>query len=99
MGKPIVATSNEGYASVVTDGKEGLLVPPKNTKALAEALKTLIEDERLRKKFGENGLAAVKEYDWSIIARRIIDYYEQASKKLKQDSVPADTRFTTGTPV
>ena len=64
LGKPIVATSNEGYSSVVTDGEQALLVPPRNSKALAEALKRLIEDTSLRHKLGANGLMTVQRYDW-----------------------------------
>jgi phosphatidylinositol alpha-mannosyltransferase len=83
LGKPIVATSNEGYSSVLTDGEQGLLVPPKNSKALSKALQHLIEDGSLRDKLGANGLLSVRSYDWPLVARRVLDYYEKVSVNAK----------------
>ena len=79
VGKPVVASNIEGYASVVTDGREGILVPPKNTAALANALCRCIEDKDLRRRMAEQGLITVCQYDWPIIARRILDYYGQVT--------------------
>jgi phosphatidylinositol alpha-mannosyltransferase len=75
MGKPIVATSIEGYASVVTHGREGLLVPPKDDKELAQALLSLISDEPLRRKMANRGMRTAQNYDWAKVARRVLDYY------------------------
>ena len=75
LGKPIVASNIEGYASVVTDGQEGLLVLPKDVNQLISALNRLIEDPELRTKMGSQGLISVKKYDWPIIAHRILEYY------------------------
>ncbi len=75
VGKPIVATSIEGYASVITHGREGLLVPPKNDKELACALLSLISDEPLRRQMGAQGVLTAQDYDWSKVARRVLDYY------------------------
>lgn len=75
VGKPIVATDIEGYASVMTHGEEGLLVPPKNNKELARALASLISDEPLRRWMGAKGMLTAREYDWRKIARRVFDYY------------------------
>ncbi|RJO60966.1 MAG: glycosyltransferase family 1 protein [Dehalococcoidia bacterium] len=99
LGKPIVATSNDGYASVVTHGEQGLLVPPKNIKALAEALKRLIEDGSLRGKLGANGLKTVQSYDWPLVARRVLDYYQQVSPLADTSKACAPSKISAGTPV
>lgn len=52
MGKPVVASNIEGYASLLTDGVEGLLVPPKDEDRLAQALISLMSDESLRQQMG-----------------------------------------------
>jgi phosphatidylinositol alpha-mannosyltransferase len=75
VGKPIVATSIEGYASVITHGREGLLVPPKDDKELAQALLSLISDEPLRRQMAARGVLTAQDYDWKKVARRVLDYY------------------------
>lgn len=75
VGTPVVATDIDGYASVMTQGKEGLLVPPKNDKELARALLSLISDEPLRQQMGARGMVTAQEYDWRKVARRVLDYY------------------------
>ena len=49
-GKPCVSTSlSTGVPFVNQDGKTGIVVPPKNPQALAEAINTLLDDPALRK--------------------------------------------------
>lgn len=79
LGKPIVASSNLGYASVVKDREQALLVPPHNSTALTEALRSLIDDKELRMRMGASGWHAVQKYNWPVVAKRILDYYEQVS--------------------
>jgi len=75
VGKPIVASNIEGYASVVTHGTEGLLVPPQNAEKLAQALISLMTDESLRQQMGAKGRLKAVEYDWESIAQRVLNYY------------------------
>ncbi len=74
-GKPVVATSIEGYASVMTHGREGLLVPPKKDDALADAISTLLKDPGLRATLGANGRRKANEYRWERVAGQVMDYY------------------------
>jgi len=73
--KPVIATSITGYASVVTDGKDGLLVPPKDDEALAQAILKLIDDKSLRQRLGEHGRVKAEKYSWENVAREVLDYY------------------------
>jgi phosphatidylinositol alpha-mannosyltransferase len=75
MGKPIVASNIDGYASLVTHGVEGLLVPPKDKKMLAQALITLMASQSLRQEMGARGRVKAADYSWEHIARRVLDYY------------------------
>jgi phosphatidyl-myo-inositol alpha-mannosyltransferase len=77
MGKPIIASRIEGYASVITHKREGLLVPPKDPASLAHALELCIKNRILRQGMGDQGLVTVRQYDWPIIARRVLEYYEK----------------------
>jgi phosphatidylinositol alpha-mannosyltransferase len=75
MGKPVVASNIEGYASVVTDGVDGLLVPPRDDQALAEVLFSLVTDQSLREQMGARGRDTALKYSWEHIAQRVLDYY------------------------
>jgi len=75
VGKPIVATNIEGYASVVTQGEDGLLVPPQDSRALAQALVSVMSDEVLRQQMEAKGKLKAQGYSWEHIAQRILDYY------------------------
>ncbi len=75
IGKPIVASNIDGYASVMTHGVEGLLVPPKDERALAQALMSLMADESPRQQMGARGRHTAEGYDWKHIAQRVLDYY------------------------
>jgi phosphatidyl-myo-inositol alpha-mannosyltransferase len=74
-GKPVIASNISGYASVISNGKNGLLVPPKQEVPLAQAITGLMKNESLRKQLGENGRLASTSYGWDKIARRVMDYY------------------------
>ncbi len=75
VGKPIVATNIDGYASVVTHGEDGLLVPPKDSRALARALVSVMSNETLRQQMGARGRLKAGEYSWEHVAQRVFDYY------------------------
>jgi len=55
VGLPIVATRVGGVSELVEDGVTGFLVPPKDPKALAEAIQKLLDDPELRKEMGQAG--------------------------------------------
>jgi len=56
-GRPIVATTAGGMPEVVQDGKTGILVAPRNDRALADAIVKLLKDPALRERMGTAGLA------------------------------------------
>jgi len=82
-GRPVVATNIEGYASVVTHGQEGLLVPPMTVKPLADALLTLLNDKQRREQMGQKGIITARKYDWEGIARRVADYYGKTIARVR----------------
>jgi glycosyltransferase involved in cell wall biosynthesis len=55
MEVPIVATSVSGCIDVVKEGLTGLLVPPRNAEALANALRRLLQDPNMRRNMGKCG--------------------------------------------
>ncbi len=94
VGTPVIASHIEGYARVLTDGAEGLLVPPKNVEKLAEAITTLLKDSALRQRMGAEGRLKAMEYNWAQIARRVLDFYVETINKTTHKEVikEAETR-------
>jgi len=86
VGKPVVATSIPGYASVVTHGEDGLLVPPRNYQELSQALLTLLNDEKLRQQMGAKGKVKSKDYDWKVISKRLLDFYQRTIDQVRGSS-------------
>ena len=76
-GLPVVASNIDGYASVITHGVDGLLVRPKDTMALADALTTLIRDSALRERLAARGRLRVDEFSWPRIGQQVESYYER----------------------
>jgi phosphatidyl-myo-inositol alpha-mannosyltransferase len=75
-GTPIVTTNIEGYRTVVTSGQDGLVVPPRDPAALAQAIITLLQDPELARRLAARGCETVQRYAWPTIARRLIHLYE-----------------------
>ncbi len=77
-GTPVVASAIAGYSDVVTDGLDGILVPPGDPQRLAEELQRAhYEPERLTA-MGEAARRSAERYAWPHVADRISQVYEQA---------------------
>jgi len=82
MGKPIVTTNAVGCREVVEHGRNGFLIPTRDSKALAEAIEILIKNKKLREKFGKiSRKKAIKEFDKNIVIEKIINLYKKLLKK------------------
>ncbi len=77
-GAPIVASSIEGFTDVLSGGREGLLVPPRDSKALSEALKRLLSDEGLGERLGKQAAKTAQKYNWDRMSGQVLSLYEEA---------------------
>ncbi len=76
-GKPVVTTPAGGTAELVVDGVTGLLVPPGDAAALAEALSGLLADPDRARQLGEAGRERVRtEFSAARAAEEILRIYE-----------------------
>jgi phosphatidylinositol alpha-mannosyltransferase len=76
-GTPILASRIPGYASVLTHGREGFLTEPKNPAAIAAGIIRLLSDPDLRSAMGQAGKRTAAQYDWPIVAGRVLAFYER----------------------
>ena len=59
--KPVVSTTVAGIPELVANGKTGVLVPPRDAPALADAMERLVRDENLRSDFGRAGRLRIEQ--------------------------------------
>lgn len=86
-GLPVVASDIVGYRSVMVHGQEGLLVPPGQPEALAQALGRLIDDDHLRHAMARRGRLKAGRYDWGQIVDQVLEvYYDTMEHKMKTPS-------------
>ena len=77
METPIVASNIDGIVEILENNKEGLLVPPRNSDALAEAIEKLYKDRTLQKKFLINAKEKIKQFDTKIVSMQWFEFYEE----------------------
>ncbi len=71
-GVPVVASNISGIPELVDDGKSGILVPPRDPEAIADAIERLWHDPALREALGKEGRAKVlREFDQHKNAARL----------------------------
>lgn len=76
MNRAVVGSRVEGIAEEVVDGETGVLVEPRNSAALADAIEALLWDTSLRERMGKAGRARVEKlYSLKTTARLLQDVY------------------------
>ncbi len=76
-GVPVVASDIEGYRWVVEPGQEGLLVPPRSSRHLANALIALARDPSRRAAMGRAGRQTAQTYAWPTLVDHIERVYQR----------------------
>lgn len=77
-GRAVVASDIPGYAAVLRDGVEGLLVPAGDAAAVAAALVRLLGDPAEAAAMAERGRARAAEFDWDTLGGRVEEIYRRA---------------------
>lgn len=89
-GTAIVCSDIHGYKGVVRRGEEALLVPPGESRPLAEGIRRVLDDPDLRDRMRQSGLERVVEFGWDRIAARVEAYYGFVIRRLAvQGSLPS----------
>ncbi len=75
--KPVVASNLPGVRDIVQDGKTGLLVPPKDSDQIAQALLKFISDREFARMAGRNARKQVESYSWHHCVQEMIAIYRE----------------------
>ena len=82
IGRPVVTTDSVGCRDTVIDGKNGFMIPIKDSDALADALKKLIDNSELRQEMGRNAREfAVSKFDIKDVVKVHLDVYKNIMEK------------------
>jgi len=71
-GVPVVATDTGGIKDIVKDGVNGLLVPEKDSSALAKAITKLQQDATLRHKLAAGGPGVADQFTWPKVTEKYL---------------------------
>ena len=81
-GLPVVATRAGGTAEGFVDGETALLIPPNDTRAMADAIARLVRDEPLRQRLRENGIREARErWGFGAYMDRVLDFYHRVCER------------------
>lgn len=85
VGLPCIATRAGGMPDVVTHGENGLLIEPRDPKALAAAILRLAADPELQRRFRENGPRIAEErFSAERMVERYVETYRQTLEEWKR---------------
>ncbi|MCH8889192.1 glycosyltransferase [Patescibacteria group bacterium] len=77
-GLPVIASSVGGVGEIISDQKSGILIKPKDSKALVVAIRLLVSDDSLRAKFGTKlKEKIVTEFSFEHMLEKTVEVYKQ----------------------
>lgn len=95
-GTPVIASAIAGYSDVVTNGVDGVLVPPGDAQRLAEEMQRAHhEPDRLRE-MGEAARRSAERYAWPRVAADLREVYERAIEVPEPATLPARLAIRAG---
>lgn len=78
MGVPVISTNITGCNEIITDGQNGLLIPPRSLDALTNAMKILMEDHKMRSMMAAAARPAMKtKYEQQKVWGETLNAYKQ----------------------
>ena len=81
-GVPAIVPRLPALEEVVEEGKTGMFYEPGNFSSLANTINLLIEDEKMRRQMGNNGIKTVKDkYEWGKLADQFVEICEKLYQK------------------
>jgi phosphatidylinositol alpha-1,6-mannosyltransferase len=86
-GVPSVAGDSGGVRSAVLDAETGVLVPPEEPERVADAIRTLMVDEPLRRRLGAAAReAALQRFNWDRVARDTVEFAARCVDRARSTS-------------
>lgn len=81
-GIPVIASNFELWKTIVEGSQCGICVDPKNISEIANAIKSILDDDKASKQMGKNGRQAVLEkYNWDLEQKTLLEVYDYLKKE------------------
>ena len=81
MGLPSIVTDINGSREIIKQDENGIIVPPKDTRALFDAMKRIVDDTSGRKRMVRNARRMISDrYEQSFVRKCLYDYYDEILK-------------------
>lgn len=82
MGLPSIVTDINGSREIITDGKNGVIIPSKNTEALYQAMEEMITNTDKTKEYADNAREMIaSRFERSFVCQCLYDFYDEIMKK------------------
>lgn len=89
-GLPVIATDTGGLPEYLGD-EAGILVPPRESEPLADAILRLLDDRELAVRMGKAGRKrAVETFDYAVVAAEMLRFYEDVARWPQAPAAPVD---------
>ena len=85
-GLPVISTRTGAIPEVVREGREGLLVTPRDVEGLKGALATLILDPQKRSAMGQAARLRAQRFDWSVVVEKLAALYDEVGRSTQEDA-------------
>jgi glycosyltransferase involved in cell wall biosynthesis len=78
MGLPCIVTDINGSREIIVDGKNGIIIPPKDEQSLFEAMKKMVEDHASQEQMAVNARSMIEErFEQGFVRQCLYDFYEE----------------------
>lgn len=82
LGIPSIVTDINGSRDIVSNGENGLVIPPRNANAIFDAMEKMTTDSKLRERLGSKSRPMVtSRYEQKFVRKCLTDYYKEIQKK------------------
>lgn len=76
-GTPVIGANSGGVKNIITDGKTGILCPPKDIDSFLSSINSLLQNEEQLMQMGIAASSYAKSKSWDEIFRGLLDQYEE----------------------
>lgn len=80
-GLCVIASNVGGMHDVIRNGQDGILIPPNDAQALAEAIVEILADPERARRIGVVARERAKEFTWDRVARETIAFYQELAQR------------------